>query len=136
MVEMTVVYQGDLHCAVVHGPSGSRIATDAPKDNEGKGEAFSPTDLVGAALGACMVTTMGIYARRHAIDIRGAKVHVVKEMVADPKRRIGRLGVKITMPATLDEKQRHALEVAAKSCPVHASLHPDVKLPVEIVWGA
>jgi putative redox protein len=135
MVEMDIVYQGDLHCEATHGPSGARLTTDAPKDNEGKGEAFSPTDLVGAALGTCLVTTMGIYARRQKIDITGTRVHVVKEMVADPRRRIGKLTVRVHVPRTFDEPTRRALEQAARGCPVHASLHPDVKAPIEFVWG-
>lgn len=136
MVEIDVVYQGELHCEATHGPSGSRIATDAPRDNEGKGEAFSPTDLVGAALGACMVTIMGIYARRSGIDLAGTRVRVVKEMTSQPVRRIARLGVTITVPTKgLDERHRRALEQAARTCPVHASLHPDVQKPIEFVWA-
>src|SRR5213593_3910341 len=82
MVAMDVVYEGKLRCRVTHEPSGSRIATDAPKDNQGLGEAFSPTDLVGAALGSCMLTIMGIYARRHSLDLSGTTAHVTKDMVA------------------------------------------------------
>ncbi len=135
MVDIDVVYTGDLHCEATHRPSGSRIQTDAPKDNEGKGEAFSPTDLVGAALGTCMVTIMGIYAKRHALDISGTKVHVVKEMAAQPIRRIAELKVKIQVPRSFEERFKKGLEQAARTCPVHASLHPDVKAPIEFVWG-
>jgi putative redox protein len=135
MVEIDITYKGDLHCEATHGPSKAKVATDAPKDNEGRGESFSPTDLVATALGACMVTIMGIYARRNQIDIAGSKVHVVKEMVQQPERRIGALRVSIHVPAKVDERHRRALEQAAKSCPVHRSLHPDVKIPVEFVWG-
>ena len=80
MVEIHILYEGDLHCRVIHGPSGTLLSTDAPKDNQGKGESFSPTDLLAAALGSCIITTMGIVAKRHALDLKGAKVTVVKEM--------------------------------------------------------
>ena len=135
MVDIDIVYQGDLHCEATHGPSRARLSTDAPRDNEGKGESFSPTDLVATALGSCMVTIMGIYARRNQIDISGATVHVVKEMIQEPVRRIGSLRVKIAVPKKVDERHRKALEQAAKHCPVHQSLHPDVKIPVEFRWG-
>jgi putative redox protein len=134
MVELDIVYEGDLHCRLTHGPSGSVITTDAPKDNEGRGEAFSPTDLVGAALGSCMVTIMGIAARRHGIDIAGTKVHVVKEMHTGPQRRIRRLETTITLPRALADKERAMLENAAKACPVHRSLHPDVEAPIRFVY--
>lgn len=135
MVEIHIIYQGDLHCESTHGPSKTKLATDAPKDNEGRGESFSPTDLVATALGTCMVTTMGIYARRQKIDISGTTCHVVKEMVSQPERRIGALRVVIKVPHDHDDQKRRALEQAAKHCPVHRSLHPDVKIPVEFVWG-
>jgi putative redox protein len=133
-VRMAVTYQGDLHCEAVHEPSGARIATDAPKDNEGRGEAFSPTDLVGAALGSCMLTVMGIVARRHAWDLTGARAEIEKEMVASPLRRIGRLGVRIEMPAGIPQSAHPVLERAAYTCPVHESIHPDVKRDVTFVW--
>ena len=82
-----------------------------------------------------IMTTMGIYARRHGIDMKGATVHVTKEMVSQPSRRIGKLGVKITVPQTIAERERKALEKAGLSCPVHASLRPEVEIPVEFVWG-
>jgi putative redox protein len=134
MVRMTTIYQGDLHCEVAHEPSGSRLETDAPKDNEGRGERFSPTDLVGAALGSCMLTVMGIVARRHAWDLTGARADVEKEMVAQPLRRIGRLGVRLVMPAGLPQDARAVLERAAHTCPVHQSLHPDVRVELTFEW--
>ena len=133
-VRMAVTYQGELHCEGVHEPSGTRIETDAPKDNEGRGERFSPTDLVGAALGSCMLTVMGIVARRHAWDMTGARAAVEKEMVAQPQRRIGRLGLRIEMPAGIPQNARAVLERAAHTCPVHQSLHPDVKIELAFVW--
>lgn len=135
MVEIDITYQGDLHCEATHGPSKAKVSTDAPKDNEGRGESFSPSDLVATALGSCMVTIMGIYAKRNQIDLSGSKVRVVKEMVQQPERRIGALRVTIQVPAKVDERHRKALEQAAKHCPVHKSLHPDVKIPVEFIWG-
>jgi putative redox protein len=131
---MAVTYQGDLHCDALHEPSGSRLETDAPKDNEGRGERFSPTDLVGAALGSCMLTVMGIVARRHAWDMTGARAEVEKEMVAAPVRRIARLGLRIAMPAGIPAAARAVLERAAHTCPVHQSLHPDVKVDLAFDW--
>jgi len=133
-VRMAVTYQGDLHCDAVHEASGARIATDAPKDNEGRGEAFSPTDLVGAALGSCMLTVMGIVARRHGWEMNGARAEVEKEMVAAPTRRIARLGVRIEMPAGIPQSARPVLERAAWTCPVHESLHAELKQDVTFVW--
>lgn len=135
MVDIDIAYQGDLHCEAVHGPSGARLTTDAPRDNEGRGESFSPTDLLATALGSCMITIMGIYARRNAIDLSGATVHVVKEMVQEPTRRVGTLRVRISVPKKPDERHRKGLEQAARHCPVHQSLHPDVKIPLEFIWG-
>src|SRR5690349_23032291 len=118
MVEMNVVYEGQLHCSAKHGPSGNVISTDAPKDNQGKGEAFSPTDLVGAALGACMLTIMGIYARNHDVNMDGTTVKVTKNMVADPVRRIGSLPAELHLPASIPAEKRQALENAGLTCPV------------------
>ena len=134
MVDISIVYEGDLHCLATH-PSGATLATDAPKDNQGKGEAFSPTDLVATALGTCMATLMGITARSLQVDLKGTTVHVKKEMAAKPIRRIGTLTVTIKVPARLTEEQKQKLEQAALTCPVHKSLHPDVQMPVEFVWG-
>ena len=135
MVTIQIQYQGDLRCEAVHEPSGTRLNTDAPKDNMGKGESFSPTDLVAAALGACMLTLMGIAARSLKVDLKGTRVTVQKEMVASPLRRIGGLAVKIAVPVKLTEEQKQKLEQAALTCPVHKSLHPDVQMPVEFVWA-
>src|SRR5688500_7555874 len=129
MVTITATYDGNLRCTATHGPSGARLATDAPKDNEGMGASFSPTDLVATALATCTITTMGILARREGIDMQGARVTVEKQMVATPRRRIGALPVTITVPGRLDAQQKQKLENAARSCPVHASLHPDVQAP-------
>ena len=135
-VEIDVVYEGELHCSATHVPSGSVLATDAPKDNEGRGETFSPTDLVGVALGTCIVTIMGIIARRDKLAIEGTKIHVVKEMAAKPSRRIGNLNVTITFPpnADLSDDNKKRLERCADTCPVKHSLHPDVAVDVKYVY--
>ncbi|HUA68491.1 MAG TPA: OsmC family protein [Candidatus Saccharimonadales bacterium] len=135
MVTIDIQYQGDLRCEAVHQPSGTRLNTDAPKDNFGKGESFSPTDLVATALGTCMLTLMGIAARSLKVDLKGTRVTVQKEMVAAPLRRIGTLAVKIAVPVKLTDEQKLKLEQAALTCPVHKSLHPDVQMPVEFLWA-
>lgn len=134
MVKMTGIYQGEKHCELVHGPSNAKIETDAPKDNNGKGELFSPTDLVGAALGSCVLTVMAIVAERDGISIKGASVDVEKEMVTEPTRRIGRLAVKVTMPKGIPAAARTKLEKTALHCPVHKSLHPDIQAPIEFFY--
>src|SRR6188768_375757 len=106
MVQINIIYEGELHCRLTHGPSHSEISTDAPKDNMGKGEAFSPTDLVAAALGTCMLTTMGIVAQRNNIPFAGARVRVTKEMVSQPTRRIGAIGVEINVPGEYGDEDR------------------------------
>jgi len=131
MVEIHAVYEGNLRCHIRHGPSGQEISTDAPTDNYGRGEAFSPTDLVGAALGSCLLTVMGIVARRHQIDLTGASVVVRKEMVDRPMRRIAALTAVVTFPRAYSDTQRALLEGAAKGCPVHRSLHQEVEAPIE-----
>lgn len=133
MVKIDIQYLGDLHCEATHGPSGAKLLTDAPKDNEGKGEYFSPTDLVGTAMGTCMLTIMGIVARRHGIRLEGATVEVTKEMAADPARRIARLVATFRLPPGLTEEQTALLKRAAETCPVHKSLSPRTR--VELVFG-
>ena len=133
MVEIDAVYEGNLRCRLTHGPSGQQLITDAPKDNQGEGAAFSPTDLVAAALSSCMLTVMGIVAKRHGIDLTGTTAHVVKEMVNTPERRIGRLEVTVTFPRSYPDEQRALLERAALACPVHHSLHPEIAAPVQFV---
>ena len=134
MVKMSIVYEGQLRCALTHEPSGTVIRTDAPKDNMGQGASFSPTDLVAAALGSCMMTVMGIVAARHEIDLKGTTIDVSKEMVATPQRRIGAINVTVHMAAGIPEDKRSMLEAAAYSCPVHKSLHPEVQTPIKFIW--
>ncbi|HEX4006066.1 MAG TPA: OsmC family protein [Acidobacteriaceae bacterium] len=135
MVAIEIEYQGELHCRAVHGPSGTALSTDAPRDNQGRGESFSPTDLVATALGTCMLTIMGIQARTLAIDIAGTTATVEKEMTAAAPRRIERLTVRIHVPHEVSAENRQRLERAAYTCPVHKSLHPDVQKPVSFTWG-
>ena len=134
MVEMTAEYKGQLSCTLRHGPSGCEIVTDAPKDNQGLGRSFSPTDLLGAALGSCILTIMGIYAQRHNIDLTGAKAHIGKEAVADPVRRVGKLTVKIALPKTVPAEHRDPIERAGRTCPVSQSLHPNTLQVVTVEY--
>lgn len=136
MVHIDIVYDGDLHTTSTHGPSGAELATDAPRDNEGRGESFSPTDLLATALGTCMLTVMGIVARRHAWPMEGARVRIEKHMVADPLRRVGRLVAALEMPAGLPEASRAVLEKTALTCPVKQSLHPDIDVEIRFDWNA
>lgn len=135
MVEIRIAYEGQLHCSAVHGPSGIRLTTDAPIDNMGKGESFSPTDLVATALGTCVLTIMGITAQRHAIDLTGTTVTVQKEMTSQPVRRVGRLAVMVSVPGHVSPENRQRLENSAHACPVKRSLHPDVEVSLAFAWA-
>jgi uncharacterized OsmC-like protein len=130
MIRTSIEYTGELHCVATHGPSKSRISTDAPVDNHGKGETFSPTDLLGAALGTCIATVMAIYAERKGIDLKGMRVEVTKEMSATPPRRIARLATEVWLPVLETVDPAKHLEKIALSCPVHHSLHPEIEKPV------
>ena len=132
-VQIDAVYTGQLGCKATHAPSGNTMVTDAPVDNGGKGESFSPTDLVGTALGTCVLTILGLVAQRHELDLTGASIRVVKEMVQQPIRRIGSLRTVVTLSADAitDPAMRERLESAARKCPVHKSLHPDIDAPIE-----
>ena len=131
MVNIQVEYQGDLHCKATHGPSGAELSTDAPRDNQGRGGSFSPTDLVATALGSCMITIMAIAARTLNIDVSGATATVEKEMTATPPRMIASLKVKIHVPHSISPEVKEKFERAAHTCPVHKSLHPDIQAPIE-----
>ena len=133
-VQIEVQYDGDLHCTVTHGPSGDRFPTDAPVDNQGRGEHISPTDLVAASMGSCMLTIMGIAARARGIDMEGARARVVKSMSAVPRRHISNLEVEIALPAGLDAKSRAVLERVADGCPVRASLGPGTRVELSFVY--
>jgi putative redox protein len=134
LVLSTATYEGEKHCSVVHAPSSSTIETDAPLDNNGKGQRFSPTDLVAAALGTCILTVMSILAERDGVDMKGATATVEKTMTASP-RRIASLVVTITMPPGIDPSFRIKLENAADTCPVRKSLHPDIAAPIVFIWS-
>jgi putative redox protein len=134
MVTIDIAYQGTLRCQARHQPSGTVVVTDAPVDNHGRGESFSPTDLVATALGSCILTIMGIFAERHGVDLTHATVVVKKHMVADPHRRIGRLEVDITVPGVADPKLRSALEAAAHGCPVARSIGGSIELVERFTW--
>ena len=133
-VKVTGSYKGDLHCVAKHGPSQSEIETDAPVDNRGKGEAFSPTDLIGTSMATCMTTIMGIRAQDQGWDLTGLQFEVTKEMATEGPRRVARITIQFTMPADLPEAARLVLEEAAHTCPVYGSLHPDVEKPIHFVW--
>ena len=133
MVTITAKYEGDLCCTAVHGPSSATLSTDAPKDNEGLGRYFSPTDLVATALATCILTTMGIVARRHGIELKGARAKVEKHMQASP-RRIARLPVELHVAGVFTAEQKKLLEATAHACPVHKSLHPDIDAPITLHW--
>jgi len=134
MVEIQIEYEGGLHTRCLHGPSGASLATDAPLDNRGRGESYSPTDLLATGLGSCMLTTMGILAERHGWRMDGARARVEKHMVAEPSRRVGRLVVELRMPPGLPPDSHGPLERAARGCPVRESLHPDVVLELSLEW--
>ena len=126
-------YEGALRCHASHGPSGSVLETDAPTDNQGKGERFSPTDLVATALSTCILTILGIVAERHDWPLQGATARVQKTMGAEAPRRIVLLEVWISLPADLSEQQRAVLQRAGESCPVKLSLEGAV--PIRLHWG-
>jgi putative redox protein len=133
MPTATARYAGHLRTEATHVASGNTILTDAPVDNHGRGEAFSPTDLVSAALGSCMMTIMGIVAERHGVDLTGVSWDVTKHMLADP-RRIGQIDVTFRLPASLPEKERTILENAARTCPVALSLNPEIRQEVRFLY--
>jgi putative redox protein len=131
----SVIYKGHFRCECSHIQSGTVIETDAPTDNRGKGERFSPTDTVCVALATCVITTMSLKATDMGIELAGTTIAVTKHMLAEP-RRIGKIEVKLTMPAlNLDEKDREILQRVGDNCPVAKSLHPDLQLVVDYTWS-
>ena len=134
MATVSAKYLGDLRVECVHNQSGTKIITDAPTDNQGKGEAFSPTDLCATALGACAMTIIGIYAKNHGVDVTGTEVEITKTMSADP-RRIGKIEVVFKMPPrSYSAKEKTIMERCTASCPVHMTLHPDVEQVFTFIW--
>lgn len=135
MATIETVYLGDLRTQATHVRSGQQIITDAPVDNQGKGEAFSPTDLLAASLGSCMLTIMGIAAREQKADIDGTTCSITKIMGTDP-RRVAEIQITFNFPQRdYSEKQKTILERAAKACPVAKSLHPDLKETLVFNWA-
>ena len=133
-VQIDATLTNGLRCSATHAESGNTLSTDAPKDNQGEGTSFSPTDLLATALGTCMLTTMAIAARKLEVDLSGATVRVRKEMTAAGPRRVAKLTVEIAGPAVVPEPHRLALERSAVECPVSRSLHPDVQTGIVFAW--
>lgn len=127
MSTIQTLYLGDLRTEITHVASGSKIITDAPVDNHGKGESISPTDMVAAALGSCMLTLMDISARRLEIDIKGTRVEIEKIMATDPPRRIAEIKLDFYFPGDYSERCKKILEGAAATCPVGKSLSPELR---------
>jgi putative redox protein len=140
MVDMYIRYEGGLRCVARHGPSGATLQSDAPVDNHGKGESFSPTDLLATALGTCMLTVMGILAQKRGWDIEGCELHVIKDMTQSPPRRVEQLQVRLSVPLSaasrLNQSARDDLEDAARNCPVRLSIHPQIEVPLVFDWSA
>lgn len=135
MVSIDVEYAGHLRCTAQHGPSGMVLTTDAPKDNMGQGAAFSPTDLCATSLLTCVVTTMGIAAKKNGFELGTCKAHVEKIMTAVPTRRIASLPVRIEVADTYTQEQQAVLLHAAETCPVKESLSPAISIPISWEFG-
>ncbi|MHB8208486.1 OsmC family protein [Mucilaginibacter sp.] len=133
MATIETTYLGDLRTEATHLQSGTKIITDAPTDNQGKGEAFSPTDLLAESLAGCILTTMAIAARTHNINMDGTKAEVTKVMAPNP-RRVAEIIINIKFPLEYTDKEKKILELAAYGCPVHVSLHPDLKKTIDFGW--
>ena len=134
-VKISCEYLGDLRVQATHGPSGTKLITDAPLDNHGKGATFSPTDLAATALATCIMTILGIQARSLELDFAGMKVEIEKHMTAAAPRRIAKLELQIHMPQGVSEALRPRLVRAAEACPVKQSLHPEVEIVLAWNWA-
>ena len=134
MVPISIAYKGELRCIATHDRSGVQCITDAPTDNQGKGESFSPTDLVATALGACMITTMGIAAQRDGVELAGTTIAIEKHMSAIPPRKIATLVAKLAMAAGIPKEYRGKTESIGNNCPVIKSLHPDIELDIQFSY--
>ncbi|HEX2580200.1 MAG TPA: OsmC family protein [Rhabdochlamydiaceae bacterium] len=135
MARIDIAYEGNLRTRCIHSGNKEEIVTDAPKDNQGKGEMFSPTDLLATALGSCVLTLIGIAGSRLKVNLQGLRLTVEKEMAQMPSRRIGRLVCHIYCPQIFDPAITQKLESAGSHCPVHQSLHPDTKQEFFFHWG-
>jgi putative redox protein len=131
MVEINTTYTGGLHCKAIHKPSGKILETDAPVDNKGKGESFSPTDLLATSLAVCYLTTMGIAAEERGIDMKGTTCRIEKHMSHDSPRRVVRLTAEITFIKAIPLDKRGILEAVATHCPVSKSIHPDIDVDLK-----
>ena len=134
MIEIQVQYQGQLRCSATHTPSGNTLQTDAPTDNNGLGETFSPTDLIATALATCISTVMGIVASRKGIPLDNLHIAARKFMSDTTPRRIARIELDLHIPLPANHPDRHLLENAARSCPVHHSIHPDIEVVQNWIW--
>lgn len=136
MHTIETIYLGDLQTRATHLKSGVTLQTDAPVDNQGKGESFSPTDLTAASLGSCMMTIIGIWAKREAVALKGSQLKITKIMSADLPRRIARIIIEIQLVSDrmLTDLEKSKVEVLACTCPVALSLHPEISQEVTFVW--
>jgi putative redox protein len=130
----SIKYEGNLRCSALHIQSGTAIETDAPTDNRGRGEKFSPTDLLCVSLAACMLTTMAIKAGDLQVDITNSSADVTKHILSDP-RRVGKIEVAVNLPANGNERDRKILEKTGDNCPVMKSIHPDIEVVISYKWG-
>lgn len=135
MGQFEIQYLDDLRTEITHQSSGEKILTDAPKDNQGEGRFFSPTDMLASSVGSCMLTILGIYCRTHQLDLKGATCHVEKIMTSNP-RRVGKLIVRIKVLGKFEESVRKKIMIHCKACPVSKSLHPDIKQEIEFDFEA
>lgn len=130
----SIIYEGDLRCSATHLQSGTEIETDAPTDNRGKGEKFSPTDTLCVSLATCLITTMALKARDMNVDLKETKIDITKHMLKDP-RRVGQIDVTVHFPElNLSEEEKSLLETTGNNCPVAKSLHPDLKMNIQYNW--
>lgn len=132
-MRLDIEYLGSLRTEVTHSGSGAKLITDAPKDNGGEGTYFSPTDLLAASLGSCMLTLMGLYAKKHGLDLTGTSMSVEKTMSSTP-RKVGKIDISITFSASFEPKDQEGLKKAALECPVHKSLDPDMVIQTHFNW--
>lgn len=135
MIKITGSYEGALRCSARHEPSGATLSTDAPRDNQGLGEAFSPTDLVATAFATCIATTMALMARKHGHELGAVRYEVTKEMTATPPRSIARLAATFWLPPSARSVPEGELARAARECPVHRSLAPEVQKVIQLIWA-
>lgn len=134
MTKIFCEYTGDLHCTLTHGPSSTVIYTDAPIDNHGKGESFSPTDLVAAALVSCIAVTLALFGSDRNWNLKGMRIEIQKNMMSEPERRIESLLLHMWMPINLSQEERRICQRVAQTCPVHRSLHPGIEISLFFHW--